>query len=127
MTGRLGRYIPPRHLRRTQEFYERHGGKTIVLARFMPFVRTFAPFVAGVSRMDARRFVVFNVVGAALWVGAFVGCGYFFGSVPVVRDHLSIVVVATVALSLAPAVVGAAAAWVRRRRAAGADLDGAGD
>ena len=118
LTGRLGRFIPPRHLQRTQEFYERHGGKTIVLARFMPFVRTFAPFVAGVSRMDPRRFLVFNVVGATLWVGAFVGCGYFFGSVPWVRDHLSLVVVATVALSLAPAVGGAAMARVKRRRAA---------
>jgi membrane-associated protein len=127
MAGKLGRYIPARHLRRSQEFYERHGGKTIILARFIPFVRTFAPFVAGVSRMDARRFVAFNVVGAALWVGAFVGCGYFFGSVPFVRDHLSIVVAATVALSLAPAVGAAAIAWVRRRRAAGADLGGAGD
>jgi membrane-associated protein len=127
LAGRLGRYVPARHLRRTQEFYERHGGKTIVLARFMPFVRTFAPFVAGVSRMDARRFLVFNVAGAALWVGAFVGCGYFFGSVPWVRDHLSIVVVATVALSLAPAVAGAAVAKLRRRRAERVDLGGAGD
>jgi len=127
LTGRLGRFVPPRHLKRTQEFYERHGGKTIVLARFMPFVRTFAPFVAGVSRMDPRRFLVFNLVGAALWVGAFVGCGYFFGSVPWVRDNLSIVVVATVALSLAPAVGGAVVARVRRRRAARVSAERAGD
>jgi len=127
LTGRLGRFVPPRHLKRTQEFYERHGGKTIVLARFMPFVRTFAPFVAGVSRMDPRRFLVFNLVGAALWVGAFVGCGYFFGSVPWVRDNLSIVVVATVALSLTPAVGGAVVARVRRRRAARVSAERAGD
>jgi len=125
LAGRLGRFVPPRHLQRTQEFYERHGGKTIVLARFMPFVRTFAPFVAGVSRMDPRRF--FNVAGAALWVGVFVACGYFFGSVPFVRDHLTIVVLATIALSLAPAVAGAIMAKVKRRRAAPADLSGAGD
>ena len=127
LTGRLGRFIPPRHLQRTQAFYERHGGKTIVLARFMPFVRTFAPFVAGVSRMDPRRFFVFNVAGAALWVGVFVSCGYFFGSVPFVRDHLTIVVLATVALSLAPAVGGAAVSRLKRRRAARTDLGAAGD
>jgi membrane-associated protein len=127
LTGRLGRFVPPRHLKRTQEFYERHGGMTVVLARFMPFVRTFAPFVAGVSRMDPRRFFVFNIAGAALWVTAFVACGYFFGSVPFVRDHLTVVVLATIALSLAPAVIGAAASRLRRRRAARASLGGAGD
>jgi len=127
LAGRLGRFVPPRHLKRTEEFYERHGGKTIVLARFMPFVRTFAPFVAGVSRMDARRFFVFNVAGAPLWVGAFVGCGYFFGSVPWVRDHLTIVVLATIALSLAPAVGGAIVARLRRRRAARVGVERAGD
>ena len=127
LTGRFGRCVPPRHLRRTQDFYERHGGKTIVLARFMPFVRTFAPFVAGVSRMDTRRFFVFNVAGAALWVTAFVSCGYFFGSVPWVRDHLSIVVVATVALSLAPAVGAATVSRLKRRGAARVDSDAAGD
>ena len=127
LTGRLGRFIPPRHLQRTQEFYARHGGKTIVLARFMPFVRTFAPFVAGVSHMDSRRFFVFNVAGAALWVGVFVACGYFFGSVPFVRDHLTVVVLATVALSLAPAVVGATMTRIKRRRGKPADLDSAAD
>jgi len=127
LAGRLGRFVPPRHLKRTEEFYERHGGKTIVLARFMPFVRTFAPFVAGVSRMDARRFFVFNVAGAALWVAVFVACGYFFGSVPFVRDHLTIVVLATIALSLAPAVGGAIVARLRRRRAARVGVERAGD
>jgi membrane-associated protein len=116
LDGRLGRFVPARHLERTEAFYRRHGGKTIILARFVPFVRTFAPFVAGLSCMDPRRFFIFNVVGAALWVGAFVAAGYFFGSVTWVRDHLSIVVVVTVALSLAPAAVSAAVAWLRRRR-----------
>ena len=116
LDGRLGRFVPARHLARTEEFYRRHGGKTIILARFIPFVRTFAPFVAGLSRMDPRRFVLFNAVGAAVWVGAFVAAGYFFSSVPWVRDHLSIVVLATVALSLAPALVGAAVARVRRAK-----------
>lgn len=116
LDGRLGRFVPARHLERTEAFYRRHGGKTVILARFVPFVRTFAPFVAGLSRMDPRRFFIFNAVGAALWVGAFVAAGYFFGSVPWVRDRLSIVVVATVALSLAPAVVSAAVTWSRRRR-----------
>ncbi len=127
LAGRLGRFVPPRHLKRTQEFYARHGGKTVVLARFMPFVRTFAPFVAGVSRMDPRRFFVFNVAGAALWVSVFVACGYFFGSVPFVRDHLTIIVLATIALSLAPAVGGAIIARLRRRRAARGGVERAGD
>ena len=117
LDGRLGRFVPARHLERTEAFYRRHGGKTIILARFIPFVRTFAPFVAGLSRMDPRRFVVFNAAGAAVWVGAFVAAGYFFGSVPWVRDNLSIVVVATVALSLAPAACGAVVSRVRRRKA----------
>ena len=117
LDGRLGRFVPARHLERTEAFYRRHGGKTIILARFIPFVRTFAPFVAGLSRMDPRRFFVFNAAGAALWVGAFVAAGYFFGSVPWVRDHLSIVVVATVALSLAPAACGMVVTRVRRRKA----------
>jgi membrane-associated protein len=117
LDGRMGRFVPARHLERTEAFYRRHGGKTIILARFIPFVRTFAPFVAGLSRMDPRRFFVFNAAGAALWVGAFVAAGYFFGSVPWVRDHLSIVVVATVALSLAPAACGMVVTRVRRRKA----------
>jgi membrane-associated protein len=90
----------------------------------VPFVRTFAPFVAGISGMDARRFLTFNVAGAALWVAVFVTCGYYFGRVPWVSDHLGIVVVVTVALSLAPAVTSAAVAWVRRRLALRAASEG---
>ena len=113
--GRLGRFVPARHLLRTQDFYARHGGKTVVLARFVPLVRTFAPFVAGVSRMEPRRFFVFNAVGAALWVCCFVAAGYWFGTVTWVGEHLTSIVLATVALSLAPMAVGAVAARLRKR------------
>lgn len=123
--GRIARLVPARHLERTRDFYARHGGKTVVLARFVPFVRTFAPFVAGISHMDPRRFFVFNVAGAALWVSCFVGAGYFFGRVQWVSDHLSIIVVATVALSLAPAVVSATVAWLGKRPSTDGELDSA--
>ncbi|HWP35207.1 MAG TPA: DedA family protein [Thermodesulfobacteriota bacterium] len=105
-----------RHLLRTQRFYERHGGKTIVLARFVPIVRTFAPFVAGIGRMRYRRFAVFNVAGAVVWVLLFLLAGYRFGSLPLVQRHFELVIVAIVLLSLLPAAVE----YLRGRRAAGA-------
>ncbi len=90
------------HLIRAQQFYEKHGGKTIVIAKFMPIVRTFAPFVAGVGAMKYRRFIAFNVFGGAFWVSFFVFGGYFFGNLEFVKKHFSLVVVAIVAISLLP-------------------------
>jgi membrane-associated protein len=108
------RWLKREHLLRTQEFYERHGGKTIVLARFVPIVRTFAPFVAGIGSMPYRRFFAYNVIGGLLWVGLLVPAGYFFGNLPVVRDNFSIVVLAIIGVSLLPLVIE----YVRQRRAA---------
>jgi membrane-associated protein len=90
------------HLLRTQRFYEKYGGKTIFLARFVPIIRTFAPFVAGVGRMSYGRFAMFNVTGAATWVSSFLIGGYLFGNIPVVADNFSIVILAIIAISLLP-------------------------
>ncbi len=99
-----GRFFNREHLTRTQTFYERHGKKTIIIARFIPIIRTFAPFVAGVARMRYVVFATYNVVGAFLWVFLFVLGGYFFGEIPFIRDHFSIVIIAIIVLSLIPAI-----------------------
>jgi membrane-associated protein len=97
---------------RTSAFYARHGGKTVILARFVPLVRTFAPFVAGVGRMRYLRFVGFSVVGALLWVGILVPAGFWFGNIDFVREHFEIVALVIVAISLLPLLVE----WLRQRR-----------
>jgi len=94
-------------LKKTHAFYEKHGGKTIVLARFVPIVRTFAPFVAGVSEMTHRKFQLYNVVGAAVWVIGLITGGYFLGNIPVIRDHLNTIVLVGVASAIVPLILGA--------------------
>ena len=100
------RWINKDALRRTHDFFERHGGKTIILARFVPVVRTFAPFVAGVSDMTLARFQLFNFAGAAAWVLSLVTGGYFFGNIPVVRDHLTAIVLVGVGAAVVPLALG---------------------
>jgi len=100
------RWINKDALRRTHEFFERHGGKTIILARFVPVVRTFAPFVAGVSDMTHARFQLYNVTGAVLWVVSLVTGGYFFGNIPIVRDHLTTIVLVGVGAAIIPLALG---------------------
>ncbi|HVR30490.1 MAG TPA: DedA family protein [Thermoanaerobaculia bacterium] len=90
------------HLERTQRFYERYGGKTIFLARFVPIIRTFAPFVAGIGRMSYPRFAMWNVTGAATWVTLFLLAGFWFGNLPVVAENFSLVILAIIAISLLP-------------------------
>ncbi|MCL6552131.1 MAG: DedA family protein [Firmicutes bacterium] len=114
-----GRYVRREHLDRTHAFYERYGATTIVLARFVPIVRTFAPFVAGLGRMTYSRFTVYNVTGGALWVGLFVFGGYWFGNLPVVRRHLSLVLAGVIAVSLLPIGLEVLRAWRHDRRGVG--------
>ncbi len=96
------RFLRKEYLDRTHAFYEKHGGKTIIMARFVPIIRTFAPFVAGVGAMSYPKFIVYNVVGAVLWVGLFVLGGYFFGNIPVVRENFTLVILAIIAISVLP-------------------------
>lgn len=100
-TGRY-RFLKKEYLERTHRFYEKHGGKTIILARFIPIIRTFAPFVAGIGAMNYSRFILFNITGGIAWVTLFVLCGYFFASLPVVKDHFSFVVAAIIVISVLP-------------------------
>ncbi len=106
-------FLNQTHLRKTEAFYEKHGGKTIVIARFVPIIRTFAPFVAGIGTMNYPRFLAYNVIGAVVWVGLFVYGGYLFGNIPVVRQNFTLVIVAIILVSVVPIAVE----WVRARRA----------
>jgi membrane-associated protein len=111
------RFLKREHLIRTQEFYDKHGGKTIVLARFIPIVRTFAPFVAGVGTMEYRRFVVYNVFGAFLWTSLFIFLGYFFGNIPVVQQNFELLVVGIIFISVLPMIIEYTRDRLRKRAA----------
>jgi len=102
---RFPRIVKPEYLQKTHNFYERYGGKTIIIARFVPIVRTFAPFVAGVGKMTYSRFMMFNVTGALLWIGLLVPAGHFFGNLPFVRKNFSLVVLLIIFLSILPGVI----------------------
>jgi membrane-associated protein len=106
------RFLRKDYLDRTHAFYEKHGGKTIILARFVPIIRTFAPFVAGVGAMSYPKFITYNIVGAVLWVGLFVPAGYYFGNIPTVRKNFTVVILAIIALSVLPIAIEA----IRGRR-----------
>jgi len=99
---RLGQFIRPGYVARAHEFFERHGGKAVVLGRFVPIIRTFVPFVAGVASMSYPTYTLYNVVGSLAWVGVCVGAGYAFGNVPVVKDNFSLVAIGIVLVSLLP-------------------------
>jgi membrane-associated protein len=121
----IGRYIGPRvfhfedsrffkraYLEKTHAYFERHGGKTIVIARFVPIVRTYAPFVAGVGQMEYSRFLAFNISGAVLWVASLTYAGFFFGNLPFVKDNLTLIIVGIIVISIMPALIEI---WRQRR------------
>ncbi|MFM0335367.1 VTT domain-containing protein [Paraburkholderia fungorum] len=115
----LERFLDRAALQKTHNFYEKHGGKTIVLARFIPVVRTFAPFVAGASEMTVSRFQLFNILGALLWVLLLVLLGYFFGNIPFIRQYLNVIVLIGIGAAVVPVLLGAL--WkVTRKNASGA-------
>ena len=99
------RFINREYLDKTHQFYERHGGKTIIIARFMPIIRTFAPFVAGVGKMNYFRFISYNVVGGVVWIASFVFGGYYFGNIPMVKKNFTLVILAIIFLSILPGIV----------------------
>jgi len=105
------KWINPAHLQRTHNFYARHGGKTIIIARFVPIVRTYVPFVAGLGAMPYSRYITYCVLGAVLWVGSLCLAGYFFGNIPAIRENLTVVIIAIVLLSITPGIV----AWLTPR------------
>ncbi|MCD0504049.1 VTT domain-containing protein [Bordetella petrii] len=127
----IGRYIGPRAftmnvrfldraaLLRTHLFYEKHGGKTIVMSRFIPVIRTFAPFVAGVAGMHQPRFQMFNICGAVLWVASLVAAGYFFGNIPLVKEHLNAIVLLGLAAAVVPVLLAGVVKFARSRRRGG--------
>jgi membrane-associated protein len=108
------RFFKRRYLVQAHEFYEKHGGKTVVIARFMPIFRTFVPVVAGAAAMEFRAYTIFNVVGAALWVWSMLIIGYLLGNIPGVRQHIDIVIIVVILLSLMPGAI----AWLRQRQQA---------
>ncbi len=103
----LGRVVNKERMETAQAFFNKHGGKTIVIARFMPFIRTFIPFVAGASRMNYKYFIFYNVVGAFLWVMSCTLAGYFFGNIPIVKNNFSTVLILIIVISVLPAIIGA--------------------
>ena len=112
------RFLKKEYLDRTHEFYERYGGKTIVIARFVPIVRTFAPFVAGVGSMSYRRFIVYNVTGGLLWVAVCLSAGYLFGNIPFVKRNFSLVILAIIFVSILPGLIEYLRHRARGRKAA---------
>lgn len=116
-TGRI-RLLNQAHLERTRDFFARYGTKTIIMARFVPIVRTFTPFVAGVGKMDYRRFLPFDIAGGALWVGVCTVAGFFFGNLSFVRRNFTLVVLAIIVVSVLPMTVDIARTWHRRRMSA---------
>lgn len=115
---RGGRFLKKEYLLKTQHFYEKYGGKTIIIARFVPIVRTFAPFLAGVGTMSYRRFAIYNVTGGVVWVLTFSLAGYWFGGISMVKENFTLVIMAIIVISVLPAVIE----YVRARQAGKADV-----
>jgi len=119
-----GRFLNKEYLHRTHAFYEKHGGKTIIIARILPIIRTFAPFVAGIGSMTYPRFLFFNVFGGVLWVLLFVLAGYWFGNIPVIKKNFSLVIIALVLIPGIPSLVEVIRIQLARRKAKSAPVKG---
>ena len=111
-----GRLLKREYLDKTHAFYEKHGGKTIVIARFMPVIRTFAPFVAGIALMRYRLFVMYSALGSVLWIASLTVTGYFFGNIPLVKNNLTLIIIAVIFLSFLPAMAGFVRHHLRKQR-----------
>ncbi len=105
LKGEKLRFIKESHLEKTKEFYDRYGGKTIIIGRFIPIIRTFAPFVAGIGTMEYRHFILYNVVGGVIWILIFTIAGFYFGNLPMIRKNFTLVIFAIIILSILPAVI----------------------
>ncbi len=110
------KYLKKDHLNKTQEFYEKHGGKALIIGRYLPFIRTFVPFVAGVGQMNSYRFTYFNIVGALLWIVPILGIGYLFGNIQYVKDNFSMIILAILIISVLPMIIGVFSAWSHSRK-----------
>ncbi|REB07479.1 DedA family protein [Sporosarcina sp. BI001-red] len=111
----MGRLINQEKVDKAEKFFNKHGGKTIVIARFMPFIRTFIPFIAGSSRMNYRYFLTYNILGAALWVGLFTIVGYLFGNIPFVKENFSTIIMAVIVLSILPPIISYVVSHLRKK------------
>ena len=116
-------FLKKEHLERTEKFYEKYGGKTIILARFIPIIRTFAPFVAGIGKMIYSKFVTFNIAGGIAWVGFFLFAGYFFGNLPIIKDNYHFAIVGIIFISVLPAVIEYLKHHKDRKKTIELDLD----
>jgi membrane-associated protein len=117
-TDRGSRWLNPKHLDKAHAFYERHGGKAVVISRFLPIVRTYVPFVAGMAAMGWREFTAYNIAGAVLWVGSLTYAGFFFGNIPWIRGNLTAIIIGIVVVSLLPLVYAFLKSKMEKRRAA---------
>jgi membrane-associated protein len=111
------RFIKPEYIEKTQQFFDKHGGKTIIIARFMPIIRTFAPFVAGAGRMNYSKFIIYNVTGGVMWAFLLSFAGFFFGNLPVVQDNLSLVIYGIIVVSLMPPVITSIISKIKKSKA----------
>src|SRR3989344_4788419 len=109
-------FLKREYLEKANKFYEKHGAKTIILARFLPIIRTFAPFVAGIAKMDYQKFAIYNVTGGIFWAGLFVFVGYLFGNIPAIKENLSLVIIAIIIISLLPAGFGVLKHCLKKRK-----------
>lgn len=113
--GEGSRYLNKKHLERTHEFYEKYGGKTIIIARFVPVTRTFAPFVAGIGSMHYGRFIVYNIAGGILWITSLTLAGYYFGTIPIVKKYFILAIMVIIAISILPGIIEVLLQWKKNR------------